>query len=97
MKIIAALLFISANAPCFASNDTNIIAISDWSKPVGNFDGHTLRVRMIVTYGRGAAFSGPWAETQFYLEFENVSGAIGSPTQFYFDPEKGLNCELKDT
>jgi hypothetical protein len=51
---------------------------------------------MIVAYGRGAAFGGPWPETQVYLEFENVSGPIGSPTQFYFDPFKGLQCELKD-
>lgn len=96
MKAIVALFLLGACHFCFAAGDTNIIAMSDWSKPVGTSDGHSLRVRMIVGYGRGAAFAGPWPETQFYLEFQNVSGAIASPTQFYFDPSGGLRCVMKD-
>jgi hypothetical protein len=96
MRVIAVILFLTATQFCFASGDTNIIARSDWSKPVGTEGGHSLRARMIVAYGWSAAFVGPWPETQFYLEFQNVSGAIVSPTQFYFNPSKGLRCELKD-
>lgn len=97
MRAITSLLLLVTCQFCFASGDTNIIAISDWSKPVGTDSGHRLRARMIVAYGRGAAFAGPWPETQFYLEFQNVSGAIGLPTQFYFDPSKGLRCEMHKT
>ena len=96
MKAIATFLLLATCQFCFGSGDTNIIAMSDWSKPVGTDGGHSLRVRMIVAYGRGPAFAGPWDETQFYLEFQNVSGAIVSPTQFYFDPSGGLRCVMKD-
>jgi len=96
MKITTLFLLLAACQLCFAGGDTNIIAISDWSKPIGTYSGHSLRARMIVTYGRGAAFDGPWPETQFYLEFQNVSGAIVLPTQFYFDPSGGLRCVLED-
>lgn len=96
MKAIMPLLLLAACQFCFAGGETNIIAQSDWSKPVGTSGGHSLRVRMIVAQGRGVAFAGPWPETQFYLEFQNVSGAIDSPTQFYFDPSQQLRCALLD-
>src|SRR6185369_15334102 len=96
MRAIAAFLLLAVCQLCFASGDTNIIAMSDWSQPVATMHGHSLRVRMIVAYGRGPAFAGPWDETQFYLEFQNVSGAIFSSTKFYFDPSSGLRCVMKD-
>jgi hypothetical protein len=94
MKTTAALLFIAAQQLCFAS-DTNLIAISDWSKPVGNEFENQLRVRTIITYGRSPGFSGPLPETQFYLEFENTAWPRFA-TEFYFDPEHGLHCEVRD-
>ena len=96
MRAISTLFLLAGCQFCLASGDTNIIAMSDWSKPVGTYSGHSLRARMIVAYGRSAAFDGPWPETQFYLEFQNVSGAIVLPTQFYFDPSGGLRCVLQD-
>jgi hypothetical protein len=50
---------------------------------------------MIVAYGRGKTLDSPWLETQFYLEFQNVSNATGFPIQFYFDPRGGLRCVLQ--
>src|SRR5215471_19299148 len=96
MRTIALFLLLVARIAGFAE-DTNIIAISDWSKPVGTFHGHALRARMIISYGRGPGFAGPWPETQVHLEFQNVSEAVVRPTQFYFDPENGLHCELRDS
>jgi len=96
MRTLALFLLVVAPSFVFAAGDTNIIAISDWSKPIGTDYGHTLRARLIISYGRGPGFGGPWPETQVHLEFQNVSQAIFRPTQFYFDPEKGLHCELRD-
>jgi hypothetical protein len=96
MRTLALFLLLVGRSFVFATGDTNIIAISDWSKPVGTDNGHVLRARMIISYGRGPAFAGPHPETQVHLEFQNVSGAIARPTQFYFDPEKGFHCELRD-
>jgi hypothetical protein len=96
MGAITSLFLLVTCQFCFAGGDASIIAMSDWSKPVGTEGGHSLRVRMIVAYGRGAGFAGPWPETQVCMEFHNVSGAITSPTQFYFHPSEGLRCEMKD-
>jgi hypothetical protein len=95
MKTTAALLFIAAQQLCFARGDTNLIAMSDWSNPVGNEFENQLRVRTIITYGRSPGFSGPLPETQFYLEFENTAWPAFA-TEFYFDPEQGLHCEVRD-
>ena len=97
MRTITSLFLLLATCQfSFASDDTNIIAMSDWSNPVSTSGGHRIRGRMIAAYGRGAAFVGPWPETQVFMEFQNVSGAIGRPTQFYFDPYRGFRCEMKD-
>ena len=93
---VASHLLIASPGLCSAADDAKVIAMSDWSSPVATAAGHSLRVRMIVAYGRGPAFAGPVDETQFFLEFHNVSGAIASPTQFYFDPAQGLRCEMHD-
>ena len=69
--------------------------MSDWSKPVGTPQGQTIRVRMLIAQGRGACFDGPWPETEFYLDLQNISCAHG-PMQIYFDPSEQLHCTLLD-
>jgi len=96
MRAITPLLLLAGCQFCFADGDTNIIAMSDWSKPVGTFHGQTLRGRMLIAQEHSPAHAGPWPETEFYLELQNVSGAAGAPMQFYFDPGRGLHCELLD-
>jgi hypothetical protein len=96
MKWVLLFLALFVHELSFAADEVKLIAISDWSKPVAASSGHTLRLRMIVAQGRSAAFDGPYPETQFYLEFQNVSGVISHPTTFYFDPAQQLHCELSD-
>jgi hypothetical protein len=96
MNTLTPFLLLAAGHLSFAEGDAKIIATSDWSKPVGAAGGSIIRARMMVAQGRSAAFAGPWPETQFYLEFQNVSSAIAAPTQFYFDPSSGLRCVMKD-
>lgn len=95
MRTIATSLFVALCQFCFAGGDTNIVAISDWSKPVGTQYGATLRARMLIAQEHSPAHAGPWPETEFYLEFQNVTGAAGAPLQFYFDPAR-LRCEMLD-
>ena len=92
MKAISLFFIIAAYQLCFAGGDTNIIAMSDWSKPVGTFYGETLRGRMIVAQEHSPAHP----ETEFYLELQNVSVGVGRPMQIYFDPGRGLHCEMLD-
>jgi len=98
MRIITPLPLLLACQVCFAGEDTNIIAMSDWSKPVATQSGshvQKLRARMLVMYGRGACFDGPNPETQFYLELSNISCA-NVPMQICFDPLHQLSCALLD-
>ena len=94
MKAITFFLLLAACQFCFAGGDTNIIAMSDWSGPVGTSNGQTLRGRMMIAQEKSPASTGR-PETEFYLELQNVSGAVGPPMQFYFDPY-GLRCEMLD-
>ncbi|MFN0125520.1 MAG: hypothetical protein ACKV19_02410 [Verrucomicrobiales bacterium] len=96
MKAIASLLFLAACQLGYAGRDTTIVAMSDWSKPVGTTNGATLRARMIISQEHSPAHAGPQKETAFYLEFQKVTGAAGSPLQFYFDPGSAMRCELLD-
>jgi hypothetical protein len=96
MKAVVTFFVFAACQFCFAGGDTNIIAMSDWSKPVGTIHGHSLRARMIIAQEHSPGHAGPWPETEFYLELQNVSVAIFSPTRIYFDPGRGLRCEVLD-
>lgn len=47
-----------------------IVAMSEWSKPVGATNGATFRARMIVSQEHSPAHAGPQKETAFYLEWD---------------------------
>lgn len=49
---------------------------------------------MLIAQEHSPAHAGPWPETELYLELQNVSGAVGPPMRIYFDPGRGLRCEL---
>lgn len=70
--------------------------MSDWSKPVSTGHEQALRARVLIAQGHSPAHEGPWPETEVYLEVQNVSGAVGAPTRFYFDPEHGWKCEVRN-
>lgn len=72
------------------------IITSEWSEPVTNLAGQSVRARMIVSCERSPARANNTPETIFFLEFQNVSTAIGAPLRFYFDPMKQFHCELVD-
>ncbi len=97
MKSTTLLLFLASYQFCVAGGDTNIIAMSGWSKPVATFYGETLRARMIIAQEHSPAHAGPWPETEVYLELQNVSSAAGSPMQVYFNPGQALHCEVVGT
>jgi hypothetical protein len=96
MRAATLFLLLTACQFCIAGGETNIIAMSDWSKPVGTKYGQTLRGRMLIAQEHSPAHAGPTPETEVYLELQNVSGAAGAPMQICFDPGRGLRCEVLD-
>lgn len=96
MKVITIFLIFAACQICLAGGDTNIIAMSDWSKPVATSNGQTLRARMIFAKENTPIYASPWTGTRFYLELQNISDAGRPPMQVYFDPRRSLHTKLLD-
>jgi hypothetical protein len=97
MKPLIAIFLCVTAAFCFAGEEPKILASSEWSQPVSTPSGQTLRARMIVAQGHSPAHAGASPETMLYLELQNVTAAVGDPLRLYFDPVKGLRCELRDS
>lgn len=96
MRSIAIVILIISCISSFAGDETNIIAASEWSGPVGA-NGHAIRGRLLIVEGTQPAYGGPKTETHAmtFVELQNVDGASGGSIEFYFDVI-GLNCNLSD-
>jgi hypothetical protein len=90
LSIIAVPLFFIICEPSFAGENTNVIALSDWSEPVGCGEAigecGSLRGRLLIQYGFSPNYAGQTPETQVYLELQNVSPT--GELEFYFDPRE---------
>src|ERR1035441_102760 len=74
---IAVLLLAASCACCFAVDDTNVLAAGDWSKPVGDFVGYTLRGRLIL------CDSPKNGDAAIYVELQECSRAAGVDMDVY--------------
>lgn len=83
MKPIALILLFVARACCFAVDDTNVLAAGDWSKPVGDFLGYTLRGRLLL------CDSPKDRVPAVYLELQECSDGWGGCMDIY--------CNMKPT
>jgi hypothetical protein len=97
MKIITLFIILAACQLCFADGDTNIIAMSDWSKPVSYIEagqqyGSIIRGRLIIQKGGySPRYGGPTPEIAVYVELQNVSR---DSCELFFDDVQGLRCEF---
>ena len=81
---------------CFAGEpDPAVIGVGEWSEPVSDGDGYTLRGRLVVCDDRPAGASG---HARVYLELEHMfKGAFPSALEVYHDVQgTALNLELRD-
>jgi hypothetical protein len=96
MKILCLLLTLVLCCHwCFAGQpDAGVIGVGEWSEPVSDGDGHTLRGRLVVCDDRTASASN---HARVYLELEH--GGSASALEVYYDINIGgtaLNLELRD-
>jgi len=101
-RIVVSLLLFTLHRCCFGIEDTNVVALGEWSQPVDcsgadRKDCGSLRGRLLIRYGYSPRYAGQLPETQVYLELQNVSTTVGNPMEIYFDPQNGLQCELRDS
>lgn len=102
MRTIVLLFIFAVCQLCLAVDDTNVINMSEWSKPVSlrNDQLHDglIRGRMLILKGMDPAYGGPPTTngTMTFVELQNVTGSCCEGIDFYFDVKK-LKCELTDS
>lgn len=101
MKFTTFSILFSICLSCFA-DDSNIIAKSDWSKPVGlqNLEtGHdiSIRGRLLILAGNEPAYGGPKTDnaSMTFVELQDVTGACCENVDVSFDSME-LKCVLTD-
>ena len=98
MKIIILFSLIIWTGVCLADEDTNIVAMSDWSKPVsytepGKQYGSTIRGRLIIRKEFSPRYGGQTPETAVHVELQNLSM---DSCELFFSDVQGLRCELSN-
>jgi hypothetical protein len=90
------VLFCLLSRFCCLADDTNIIAVSDWSEPVG-FHTHSVRGRLLILNGSEPADGGSKTDqTMMFVELQQVTGAQAPSVKIYFDV-MNLSCNLTDS
>src|SRR3954463_7046988 len=75
-------------------SEAAVSSVGEWSEPVSDGDGHTLRGRLVVCDDRPAGGSN---HARVYLELEHGGSAL--PLEVYYDINIGntpLKLELRD-
>ncbi len=95
------LIIFSACQLCCASGDTNIIAMSEWSKAVllrnDQLHDQAIRGRLVIVEGMEPAYGNPPTANGAitFVELQNMTRACCDDIDVCFDVTK-LNCELSD-
>ena len=98
MRAIVLFIFLAACQFCFAGEDTNIIAMSEWSQPVSlrNDQLHdiAIRERLVIVQGMETGYGGPPTTNgaMTFVELQNL-GLEGIEVYFAVT---NLHCELSD-
>jgi len=90
-----AILFVASLGCCFGQTDTNLLASGDWSKPVQDDQGYTLRGRLLVYDQQSFPF-----HARIYLELQHVfrGDRWDGPVAFYYNLDSGdvLHFDMRD-
>lgn len=98
-KAIALFLLLASCRLCLGQTDSNVIAIGDWSDPVKDHDGYTLRGRILVYDAEGQAPSGVWPHGRVYLELQHpFRTAWYRPIEVHYSAgfKPDLHFEMRD-
>ena len=100
MKTAGAFLISAACQLCFADGDTNIIAMSEWSKPISlrnnQLHDEAIRGRLLIVQGMEPGYGGPPTNgAMTFVELQNVTQACCDGIEVYF-AVTNLHCELTD-
>ena len=84
----AIILFLVALCPCLCViADTNVIAVGNWSEPVGDSRGYKLRGRLLICETPRHRGPGGGCDIAVYLELQECSDCVGATLQVYCNME----------
>ncbi|HTS17829.1 MAG TPA: hypothetical protein VMP11_09670 [Verrucomicrobiae bacterium] len=97
MKSVVLFLLL-AGPPCaFAQTDTNLIAVGDWSEPVSDPAGYTLRGRLLIYDAEYYSRTKMWGHARVYLELQHICTDVWrNPIEICFRMSAGLHFEMHD-
>jgi len=101
MKAIGSFFLFAACQLCIAVGDTNIIAVSEWSKPISlrndRLHDEAIRGRLLIVQGMEPAYGGPPTTNgaMTFVELQNVTGACCDGIVVFF-AVTNLHCEVSD-
>jgi hypothetical protein len=101
MKSVWSLVIFALCQLCIAAENTNILFVSEWSKPgsLRNDQGHdeSIRGRILIVQGMEPAYGGPPTTNgaMTFVELQNVTQGNGGGIEIYF-AVTNLHCELSD-
>lgn len=97
MKTIVLFLLLAGYQCAFGQTDTNVVAIGNWSEPVTDEDGYTLRGRLLIYDAEYISRSKMWGHARIYLELQQPLTLVWySPAEVYFDVAHSLHFEMRD-
>jgi hypothetical protein len=96
MRTILLFLLLASCRCCFCQTDTNVLAVGDWSEPVRDSAGYTLRGRLLVYGAQGQNNLGFWGHARVYLELQHphISGWYDTMEILY--SIRDLHFEMRD-
>ena len=101
MRTIVPFFIFALAQLCIAAGDTNIILMSEWSKPVplvnDQLHNQAIRGRLLVVQGMEPAYGGASTTNgaMTFVELQNVTEACCDGIEVYF-AVTNLHCELTD-
>jgi hypothetical protein len=90
------LLLLAICEPSFGVEDTNVLALGNWSGPVSNEYGCKLRGRLAMCAYPDHRGHANRVDLGVYVELQEYSDSLHGDVHVYCDFTKGLKCEVAD-
>jgi len=92
----AGCLIILAALRCIGVEDTNVVALGDWSETVANQYGTSVRGRLLMCEYPDHRSTVARSDLGVFVELQEYSSSTGGQVHLYCDFTKDLKCNITD-
>jgi hypothetical protein len=97
MKAIVFVLLLASCEYCLGQTDTSVLAVGNWSDVVRDYDGYSMRARLLVCDSSGTNKWGKSDHAKVYVDLQHVEDRFrGLPIEIYVNDMDCLRFELRD-